>query len=124
MDLNIANGSFSTINLSFSSSSMACNCKSETCSDLYDSDHFPIITKASINRSGNPQTRLSRWIFKLADWNKYHYKIESKIPELIQPPHTENASIDDILEKLITTMKDAANHAIPKSKAKTTERKT
>jgi ribonuclease HI len=76
-------------------------------SNLYNSDHFPIIL--SDNTHINPNQRPSRYIFNSADWNVF------PILANITSDMVENCTIDEAVQKVTSTIIYAADCCIRKS---------
>ena len=65
--LHPGNGSYSAIDLSLCSPSVALDFTWEVDHDLHGSDHFPILISTNIT----PEETSPRWVFKRADWATY-----------------------------------------------------
>ncbi|XP_078032735.1 uncharacterized protein LOC144467694 [Augochlora pura] len=118
----IANGTFSTIYLSFCSTNIALNCECNTMSDLNDSDHFPILIKIHTNQPENHDEPTPRWKLDYADWGKYQRLIETNILPLDTLTNSDQNNIENLIKQLISIMKHAADNSIPKT-APNTNRK-
>ena len=65
---------FSHIDLTISSLSIVPMCRWQVIEDLHNSDHYPILTQVQTN-SQYPQTKLSKFNIKKANWVTYQNKI-------------------------------------------------
>ena len=89
--LNSSYGTFSSIDLSFCSSSLAPSLTWSTHPDLCDSDHFPILLtsdKIQFREHIHPP----RWIHQKADWTKFH-TLTSNTSSLPDPSYIQESII-------------------------------
>lgn len=106
---------YSHIDLTFASRSIASKISWDTYDDLCQSDHFPIIiTLENPSDSSLPQSVNDIWLYKRANWDMYKDKISFH-----KETDTENISsnnINDIMHNICNNIIAAANEAIPKYK--------
>lgn len=111
----IANGSFSTIDLALCSANIAHKCECNTLTDLYDSDHFPIITKINLNRATSHNTFFPRWKIDLANWNDYRRILKQYLQPSEDSITKYTHQIDHLIDEFISMLKQAADQSIPKT---------
>lgn len=98
-------GSFSAIDLTICTSDIVHVLDWNQINNLYGSDHYPLLIKYTSSNSFN-QVKIERWIYKIADWDKFKSIIISEIN-----------TIDEI-EQMQNIILKAAEQSIPKSKNK------
>ena len=111
---NMANGSFSSIDLAFCSPSLHDIVNFTVMSDLYNSDHFPLFIEI-INNDTNSHSGQTRWKFKKADWPVYKLEIIRNLPLLRNPDVFKDEDINQIVEDFTTLITEAASTSIPKT---------
>lgn len=105
-----ASGSFSSIDLTFSSPCLLPSLEWQVIPDLYDSDHFPLIV-SSLNKK--PQTILpGKWKIRNANWESFSDSVAQKISTF---EITEN--IDTIINSFNNIIIDSANLFVGKTKS-------
>lgn len=103
-----ASGTFSSIDLSFCSPTIASSATWEVLDDLCDSDHFPI--KIIADTDGNHSISIpDRWNLKTTNWQAYSDDIAREVRDLVLP---EN--IDEAVTKVNSIILDAATIHIGK----------
>ncbi|XP_033226041.1 uncharacterized protein LOC117178721 [Belonocnema kinseyi] len=114
---NVANGSFSSIDLSICSASLGHRLKWEVLENLYNSDHFPILIKLT-----SPHQKIyekePRWKIHQTDWMNFQKFMDEKNEELVDPSQNNWDQIDDLILNLINLIIEAADSSIPKSSNK------
>lgn len=106
---NSFNGSFSAIDLTLASVTLAPFLEWSVHNDLCSSDHFPIITTERCTNQ-DPNQKPPRWMLKLADWNLFMEMCAN-----MQVSEPDN--INFMLNNFNNTIVEAARRAIPRSKA-------
>jgi hypothetical protein len=85
-------------------------------SDLYGSDHFPIIISCKYTRNLTSFPAESKWLFEKADWSTYQENIIEKINVLkMHDDNDGNITINRKVEGFTKIIMDAANSSIPKT---------
>ncbi|KAK2578087.1 hypothetical protein KPH14_001320 [Odynerus spinipes] len=84
--------------------------------DLYDSDHFPVIAKIFTNQNHKQNEFSPRWKFEPADWNEYRRLIDLDLPHPVSYLNYNPPQIDNIIDEFVSTLKRAADQAIPKTR--------
>lgn len=103
---------FTHIDLTISSISIVPRCRWQVLDDLYNSDHYPIMTQVLGNCQYHP-TKISKFIIQRANWDIYRNKISNYNTKYSTSPNVnkEAASIRKII-------KLSANESIPISSNK------
>jgi hypothetical protein len=104
---NIYNGSTSSIDLSFCSSSLSHALAWHTSSELYSSDHFPQIISFPLVTSSSASS-YSRWILSKACWTNFTEAANLE-------PIKKCSTVDDMNEKMTQIIMEAALQNIPKT---------
>lgn len=113
---NSYNGTFSNIDLTFSSPDIALMLEWEVLEDLYDSDHFPI--HITLNTEKNHHPMQSKWKIKSANWDLFR-----ELTEISEPfPSPEPTNIDLVVDLLSKKIYNAANLAVGKTKPNSTRK--
>lgn len=108
---------YSHIDLSFASRSIAPKVYWDTYEDLCQSDHFPIIISIDDpSDSYLPQNNNDIWLYKRAKWDVYKENIS--FHKDIDTSTISSNNIDDILQIICNNIITSANNAIPKYKKK------
>ncbi len=109
-----ANGTFSAIDLTFCSPSIAHLLHWEPQNDLHFSDHFPI-NISLVNTNPQIKQKTPKWLVQKADWDKFqrHFQI----------PMPLNTELDLLLEDLVKAILHAASNSIPKTSVNVPNRK-
>ena len=100
----------STLDLALCHPTLGLDFNFSVLSDLYGSDHFPVILTSSVSDSGE---KLPHWNFKKADWAKY------EALSLIN--FTLTADLD--MERFTSNLHDLAEECIPKTSARSSKPK-
>lgn len=100
------NGSFSAIDLTFCSPSIATLFRWNPSDDLYGSDHFPILitNQNAVLKEDKPQ----RWIIERADWRLYKKSMSTNIPD--------EDDVELTTTRFTNAIIDAAHKSIPRTK--------
>lgn len=109
--LNPSNGHFSTIDLSFSSVSLAQRISWSVLPEIYDSDHLPILmtlltTKASSHTSAH------RWKLKNPDWELFSSLVDTF---MLENPQSDTSTIEDDTTFITKSIIRAAETSIGKT---------
>lgn len=110
----VVNAKLSAIDLSLCSPGIADQIEWSVCHELYNSDHYPIIISTPNDPRNTPIFK-PRWKFKQANWQKYQSFIKANIDLLKDPETADPEEIDDIVEKFMTLINEAAEKSIPKT---------
>ncbi|KAK2578320.1 hypothetical protein KPH14_012621 [Odynerus spinipes] len=115
--------SFSSIDLSICSSSIAHFYTWNASWDLYGSDYFPILIQNLKPTLPYPpqsiQNQPVHWILKKADWSKYKTTISQKVKELkSQISSQSHQDINGKVNTFVNIILDSANESIPKTSNK------
>lgn len=113
---NIANGTFSAIDLSFSSASIGHHLNWQVIENLYNSDHFPILINFQ-NQNSNEFLHEPTWKFKKANWEEFTKTLERKIDFLNTPSENYN-QIDKLISNFTNAIIESADLSIPKTSNK------
>ncbi|CAH1720846.1 unnamed protein product [Aphis gossypii] len=109
--LNPSNGTFSAIDLSISSSSLAQRISWSVLQEIYDSDHLPILmtllSTKTISTSSTP-----RWLLKNPDWGFFSNLVDTF---MLENPQSDSTSIDDDITFISDSITRAAEISIGKS---------
>lgn len=103
---NSRNGSFSALDLSFCSPSIAPLLNWERETYLYGSDHYPILIKAVSNQR-HEHDRPRTWNIPKANWNLFALKVEEYLC-----PLSETATINQLVANFTSGLVKAANEAV------------
>lgn len=101
---NCYHGSFSAIDLTVASNSLAATLSWEVLPDLHNSDHFPILIKSPIRQT--PVNFPRKWVLAKADWELFQKSWQA---------FPVSQSIDVNISMLTQSIVDAAEVAIPQS---------
>lgn len=101
------NGTYSAIDLAFSSPSLENHLTWSVCNEQYGSDHFPI--KLNFNEDNLIVKNYPRWIIDKANWEEFKNKINISTHNLIE-------NIDEAVQNFTTKIIQAATDRIPKTK--------
>ncbi len=93
-------GTLSTLDLAICDPTLALDFSFNVSSDLYGSDHYPVLLKST---SSNSNTKIPHWNFRKADWAKFEILCENRI--------TEDMDIDSFTMEL----QKITEESIPKS---------
>ncbi|KAK2578795.1 hypothetical protein KPH14_012641 [Odynerus spinipes] len=114
---NFSSGTFSPIDLSFCSPSLASRIDWSVDSDLHDSDHFPLHIKIHSNHnqpdSITSMVNTHKWIFKKADWGLYSKILEDQLTIFDTTNSADKFDVDNQLALISTEILSAAEQAIP-----------
>ena len=111
---NIANSTFSAIDLSLSSASIGRRLNWNVLEDLYNSDHFAIINEIpSLNQ--NYYYPEPRWKINKANWTNYQNHLDENIDKLTEPSEETCDQIDDFVQNFIRLITEAADLSIPET---------
>ena len=102
----VQTGTTSAIDLTFASPDLSPELQWSTIDDLYGSDHFPILTKSLMPA---PHIAEPRYILRRADWSSFEALTAMEEPNI-------DASVEELKERFMTTIKTAASISIPRSK--------
>lgn len=106
--LNVSTGETSIIDLILASNTLTPDMELLTLDDTHDSDHYPLILYSHNNNTPG-YTKTARYNLKKADWS-----LNNNLIKLDR----ETANINNDVQHFNQSMKDAADQAIPKCKAR------
>lgn len=122
-----AHNTFSNIDLSISTPDITLLLDWSVYSELYGSDHFPII----INRSKTAtfptvpisNISLNKWRMDKANWQQFKVCMEKTLKELTVPEDFINKPINDIIKDFTDSILRSAETSIPKTSTRSSKRK-
>lgn len=105
----------SSIDLTLMSSEIAGITKWEVFNKiLIGSDHYPIMIRVGIEVYQDESTKIAKWNFNKADWDKFQIINKSRCEELFRKHPT---NVEEFNEKLVSIIIQSAEETIPKTKA-------
>ncbi|XP_076392697.1 uncharacterized protein LOC143265297 [Megachile rotundata] len=116
---NSTNGTFSCIDLTFSSTNYAHNLDWTIMEDLNDSDHFPIsIQVKTLPSTHNVYTPSPKWNFKKANWELYKDRISVLIKQsnILDNMNDINSTIEILSNIIIEAANEAIGTSLPPKK--------
>lgn len=112
--INISNGNLSSIDLTFSSPSIAHLLQWQTQDDLYFSDHFPIMVSLQNRNQALQINKIPTWIISKANWKKFQQDFSFTTPQ--------SNDTDSVVNSFTNAVLSAAQNSIPKSADKISPR--
>lgn len=113
--LNPSNGHFSTIDLSFSSVSLAQIISWSVLHEIYDSNHLSIIMTLLTTKTPPPQSA-RRWKFKNLNWELFSSLVDTF---MIDSPQSDTSTIEDDITLISESIIKAAETSIGKTSSST-----
>ena len=106
----VAYGTFSSIDISFSSNNLPSRLEWSVIDDLHNSDHYPISLSFLLNKT--QRTKRKKWILKEADWSTY----STLVSENFKNVHVR--TVDRSINEFTKAIVDAATVSIPQTSIK------
>ncbi|XP_053980769.1 uncharacterized protein LOC128877466 [Hylaeus volcanicus] len=121
--LNVSNGTFSAIDLSLCSSSLAQFMEWDVLNNLHDSDHFPIKITYEDGTTQLQNYHLPKWDLKKADWHKYKESINHSLTQIELDQELNPDNTDETIDTFLPIINSAIVAATGNSKTKTTRKR-